>query len=125
MSPALRTSLLAAAGGLVVFALALAGGFVVGRDPRPDTIAIRLEPPEPATEEFHRGVVTGFDGVSLELATAGGAVRFDLLAGVPVEDLAPLDDAAVIEDGTQVLIGGERTNNGYVLTGVVLLETTQ
>lgn len=125
MPPALRIPLLGAAIGVAAFGLALGGGFLVGHQPGPSTVAIRLEPPQnPPTETLHQGVVSSADDATLQVSTANGARQFDLRPDTPVEDLSPLGEAPAVAEGAPVNVGGERTNNGYVLTGVVVLEAT-
>jgi len=115
-----------AAVALAVFVIALAGGFLAGHDPRPGTVAIRLEPPaEPSTEVLHQGVVSSAADGTLEVSTAGGAQRFDLAAETPIEELTPLGEDGSALQGVPVNLGGERTNNGYVLTGIVVFEVSQ
>ena len=123
MSAPYRTALIGVASGLAIFALALAGGFLVGHAPEADTIAVRLEPPtDLPTDTLHSGTVSTQDAGALEIATASGPQRFDLAPDTPIEDMIPLGEEPDVAEGVPVNVGGERTNNGYVLTGVVVVE---
>lgn len=109
---------------VVVFAGGLVAGFVYAHEPEPDVLVLTIdrEPPPAEGATVVSGEVVSSDGARITLRTAGGLLELELAAGLPLEELTRAGLAG-LDPGEAVNIGGERTNFGLVLTGVVGVET--
>jgi hypothetical protein len=107
---------------IATFGAGVAAGFVYAHEPAPTEVRAVLEvPPATPTTEV-RGTLSSAGSDFLEITTSGGAVRL-VSPGVPVEDLVPL--VGEVPAGVAANLGGNVTENGYVLTGVVLVGPAQ
>jgi hypothetical protein len=102
-----------------MFAAGLLAGFVYAHEPSAPELRMRLEPAAAAADPFIRGTLVSASSAAIEISTASGTQRFDLAPGAPVEELAPL--TGPLPDGAPANAGGHRTENGFVITGVVVL----
>ena len=106
-----------------VFALSAGGGFLLEHEPAPDErrISIDREAPPPGPPEFRGGEVTGIGGGRIALRTAEGVIEFELGPGVSNEELRRVAEPR-FAPGNTVNLGGEQSEFGLVLTGVVALD---
>jgi len=107
----------------VVFALCAVAGFLLDHEPTPDVrqVEIDREAPPPAVEQHLGGEVVSIDGGRLTLRTSEGLVELDLAPGAIVEELRRAPESR-FEPGVAVNLGGERSDFGLVLTGVIAIE---
>lgn len=107
----------------VVFAASAGAGFLLEHEPVPDErrIAIDREPPPAGPESFIGGEVERVGGGRIAIRTAEGVLEFDLPAGVPGEELRRAAEPR-FAPGDPVNLGGEQSEFGLVLTGVVALD---
>ena len=104
------------------FGLALLAGFVYSHEPQPERVDIRVDSSRPPdAEQVLPGTVTRTTADSIEVTTILGAETV-ALEGLVAEDLVPLDEDSPTV-GAPANIGGTRTQTGYVLSGVVIIET--
>jgi hypothetical protein len=120
-----------AAGSLIVaaivivaaFGAGLGGGYVYSHDPQPERIDVRVDSSDPpASEQVLPGTIGAVDGANVEVTTVLGT-ELVALDGVIVEELEPLD-GALPASGAAANLGGTRTDAGYVLSGIVVVEST-
>lgn len=106
---------------LVVFVLALAGGYVYSHEPARDNVVLDIDRSAPdSTETIVSGTIVEVTDGRLVLDQAGSRVEIALPDGVPVEELQRT--STPLSPGTQVNVGGEETRFGFVLTGIVAVE---
>ena len=109
---------------VAIFAAGLVAGFVHAHEPERDELVLTIDreplPAEGAT--VVSGEIVSIDGARITLRTAAGLVELDLAPGLPLEELTRAGLVG-LDPGEAVNIGGERTNIGLVLTGVVGVET--
>lgn len=103
----------------VAFALGIAGGFVYGHEPGPREFRTALESAPGVPDSSIRGTLSAVGPDFLEVTTAVGARRFTREPATPIEELTPLDGP--LPAGARVNIGGNRTESGFVITGVVVV----
>lgn len=104
---------------LASFALGLSGGFVYAHEPAPPEVrAVLTREPAPP-ETLVRGTLSAIGPDFLEIATPEGVRRLSLPPGVGVEELIPLGGS--VAPGSTVNVGGNRTESGFVITGVVVV----
>ena len=108
---------------LAVFALSAGAGFLLEHEPVPDErrIFIDREAPPPGPREFSGGEVTAVGGGLIAIRTPEGIVEFELHPGASVEELRRTAEPR-FAPGDAVNLGGEQSEFGLVLTGVVALE---
>ncbi len=96
-------------------------GFVYAHEPQPDRVTVRIDtaPPRQA-EQFIRGTIASASPDAIEVTTMLGVEPVPLPAGTPIEELmaVPGDEIA---PGLRVNLGGNQTQRGFVLTGVVAM----
>ena len=108
-----------------VFGGSAAAGFVYAHDPRPDRVTVRLSDSTPdGAERFVGGTVASSGTGVIELRTDAGVVTIDIPPGTPLEELLRAGSAELAV-GTSVNLGGRRTAESAVLTGLVALETPE
>lgn len=98
-----------------------AAGFVYAHEPQPDRVSVRIDTARPArAEQFIRGTIASASPDSIDVTTILGVEPAPLPAGTPIEDLiaVPGDQIA---PGLRVNLGGNQTQRGFVLTGVVAM----
>ena len=107
----------------VVFAASAAGGFLLEHEPVPDErrIFIDREAPPPGPREFSGGEVTEVGGGRIAIRTPEGIAEFELQPGASTEELRRTTEPR-FAPGDAVNLGGEQSDFGLVLTGVVALE---
>ena len=105
---------------LAAFGLGVAGGFLYTHEPAPPELRTRLTAGRAEAESSVRGTLTSIGADHIEVTTAEGARRLSLAASVPIEELTPLTGA--VAEGAAVNLGGNRTESGFVITGVVVIE---
>ena len=108
---------------VIAFGLGAGGGFAVAHDPSADRVVVRVEQERAAdgpAEAVVGGAVVRVDGAQLVIETDGGQLAVDV-SGLAVEDLARAGELGV---GATVNIGGEQTQSGLVLSGIVAIEGT-
>lgn len=108
---------------VAVFALSAAGGFLLEHEPVPDEqrIFIDREAPPPGPLEFSGGEVTNVGGGRIAIRTPEGVQEFELDPGASTEELRRTAEPR-FETGDAVNLGGEQSEFGLVLTGVVALD---
>ena len=108
---------------VAVFALSAAGGFLLEHEPVPDEqrIFIDREAPPPGPREFGGGEVTELGGGRIAIRTPEGVQEFELDPGASTEELRRTAEPR-FETGDAVNLGGEQSEFGLVLTGVVALD---
>ena len=106
-----------------VFAASAAVGFLLEHEPAPDErrISIDREAPPPGPPEFVGGEVTAVDGGRIALRTPEGVLEFELGPDTSFEQLRRVAEPR-FAPGDTVNLGGEQSDFGLVLTGVVALE---
>ena len=106
-----------------VFAAAAGAGFLLEHEPTPDErrIAIDREPPLPGPEAFLGGEVVSVDAGRLSLRTSEGVVELDLGDDLVVDELRRATESR-FASGDAVNLGGEQSDFGLVLTGVVAID---
>lgn len=104
---------------LGAFAFGIAGGFVYAHDPQPPEFRTSLSSAPPPADTAVRGTLSAVAPGYIEVTNADGARRLEFGPAVPVEELIPLEGG--IPDRAPVNVGGNRTESGFVLTGVVVL----
>ncbi len=106
-----------------VFALSAAAGFLLEHEPAPDErrISIDREALPPGPLEASGGEVTGVGGGRIALRTAEGIIEFELGPDALMEQLRRVAEPR-FAPGNTVNLGGEQSDFGLVLTGVVALE---
>lgn len=104
---------------LASFALGLGGGFVYAHEPAAPEVRAVLTREPASPEAVVRGTLSAIGSDFLEIATSEGLRRLSVPAGVRVEDLIPLD--GTVAAGSAVNVGGNRTDSGFVITGVVVV----
>jgi len=109
-----------AAGLLGVFGLGVLAGFVYRHEPAAAVTVVELQPAAAPPVEEIRGTVLAAGPDFLEVSTAEGVRRVSLTGTTPIEELTPVREALEVPAGT-ANIGGNRTDSGFVLTGVVFL----
>lgn len=102
---------------LGVFVLGALMGFVYGHEPTAPVTTLRLQASGESSHEELRGTVLAAGPDFLEVSTAEGVRRVTISRTTPLEELAP---AREVPTG-QANVGGNRTDSGFVLTGVVFL----
>ncbi len=107
----------------VVFVLSAGVGFLLEHEPAPDErrISINREAPPPGPPEFLGGEVADVGGGRIALRTHEGVIEFELGPGASAEELRRAAEPR-FAPGDAVNLGGEQSEFGLVLTGVVALE---
>ena len=106
-----------------VFVGSAAAGFVYAHDPQPDRVTVRLSDSAPGgAERFVGGTIVSAAAGVIELRTDAGVVTIETPPGTPLEELLPAGSAELTV-GTPVNLGGRRTAESAVLSGLVALET--
>lgn len=118
MSVTTRAPLVLAVGLLTVFALGLFAGFVYGHEPAAVVTALHLEAAAQTPADEIRGTVLGVGPDFLEVSTTDGIRRVSITGGTPIEELIATRE---VPAGAKANVGGNRTESGFVLTGVVHL----
>ena len=95
--------------------------FVSTHEPQPDRVIVRIDTarPRPA-EQFIRGTIASASPDSIDVATILGVEPVPLSRGTPIEELAPVPGDE-IAPGLRVNLGGNQTQRGFVLSGVVAM----
>lgn len=106
---------------LSVFAVGVLGGFIYAHEPAAPVTSTTLQAAPVAAERDLRGAVTAVGSDFIEVATANGVTRLTRTADTPVEALVPVREVPTGAGGN---LGGNRTESGFVLTGVVFVETS-
>ncbi len=108
---------------VAVFAASAAAGFLLEHEPAPDEqrIFIDREAPPPGPREFSGGEVTAVGGGRIAIRTPEGVQEFELHSGAFAEELRRVAEPR-FAPGDAVNLGGEQSEFGLVLTGVVALE---
>lgn len=108
---------------VAVFAASAAAGFLLEHEPAPDErrIFIDREAPPPGPREFSGGEVTEVGGGRIAIRTPEGIVAFELHPGAATEELRRTTEPR-FATGDAVNLGGEQSEFGLVLTGIVALE---
>ncbi len=101
----------------IVFALSSLGGFVYGHEPERDLIDVRVTSAgaPAATEQIESGTVIAVDGSTVRLDSGAS---FD---APPVAEALVRTTGEQLPVGTLVNVGGDVTEAGLVLTGVVAI----
>jgi len=122
--PSPRPILIYAGVLVVVFAVALAIGYVYNYEPERDLVEVVIDRSAlPASDgEFTSGTVVGVSGDVVTIETAQGTLEVPLTDAI-VEALRTLNDPAAAPVGVPVNLGGERTATERVISGVVLLRS--
>ncbi|MEZ4503406.1 MAG: hypothetical protein R3C39_12330 [Dehalococcoidia bacterium] len=103
------------------FGAALGAGYVYSHEPAPERIEVRLDTSNPPpSEQVLPATIDGIDDGTVEVTTVLGTSSVDL-DGVIIEELEPLDGTLPVS-GVPANLGGTRTDSGYVLSGVVIVE---
>lgn len=105
-------------GLIAVFGLGMVAGFVYAHEPVPAVIQLELLPSEGGREAEVRGSVSAVAADYIDVATAEGARRISMPPGTPIEALLPTLEVPL---GARAVIGGNRTESGFVLTGIVVV----
>jgi hypothetical protein len=133
MVPRIRSTITYLTIVTIVFAGALVASFVYTHEPQRDTLGVTISdvPAQPSDERAVGGTIASIDAASLQLSTEAGDVTVLLPAGVPVVDLVRVstgDEAggesieAPFAPGTPVNVGGEQTQTGLIVSGIVAVE---
>ena len=106
-----------------VFAAAAGAGFLFEHEPAPDErrIAIDREPPPPGPEAFLGGEVVSVGEGRLSLRTSEGVVEIAFGGDVVVDELRRVSESR-FTPGDAVNLGGEQSDFGLVLSGVVAID---
>ncbi|MCC6238215.1 MAG: hypothetical protein IT299_11695 [Dehalococcoidia bacterium] len=104
-------------GVLGVFALGVLAGFVYGHEPAAAVTVLELQPAAGTPAEEVRGTVLVAGPDFLEVSTTEGVRRVSFTSATPVEELTPAREASA----GAANIGGNHTESGFVLTGIVFL----
>jgi hypothetical protein len=99
------------------------GGFLFTRAPAPPEVRADVVSPSATPARTLRGTLAAVGDSSIEVTTPEGTRRLIIDARVPIDELAPLSGA--IPTGVAANVGGNRTENGFVITGVVILEAAR
>ncbi len=124
MSLRQRSTLVYGAIVLVVFVGALVASFVYTHEPQRDTLSVTVAgaPGTPTAERVVAGTVSEVANGTLHLHTEAGDVAVTLPAGVPAVELQHVAaDAAPLATGVGVNVGGEQTQTGLVVSGIVVV----
>ncbi len=126
MIPAWRSVLTTVLVLAAVFALSAGAGFVLEHEPAPDERRITIDrtPLPPGPELFLGGEVTGRGAGRIAIRTHEGVREFRVAPDAPVEELRRAAEPR-FEAGDAVNLGGEQSEFGLVLTGVVTLEPSE
>ena len=96
-------------------------GFVYAHEPQPDRVTVRIDTARPSrAEQFIRGTIASASTDSIEVTTILGVEPVPLPAGTPIEELIPVPGDE-IAPGLRVNLGGNQTQRGFMLTGVVTM----
>lgn len=109
--------LMPAAALLGVFGLGVLAGFVYGHEPAAPVTVLQLQSTAPAPHDEIRGTVVSAGPDFLEVSTGEGVRRVAIDDATPLEELTPIRE---VPSGL-ANVGGNRTESGFVLTGVVFL----
>ena len=104
---------------LSVFAAGALGGYIYAHEPVPPVTSTTLQAAATAPERELRGALTAVGSDFIEIATPSGVTRLTRTADTPVEALFPIREVPTGAGGN---LGGNRTESGFVLTGVVFVE---
>ncbi len=104
---------------LVAFAVGLAGGFVYSHESATPEVSVILTSEPASAEAVLRGTISSVGPDFVEIATSEGVRRLSGPPGAGVEDLVPFNGP--VTAGSAVNVGGNRTDSGFVITGVVVV----
>ena len=102
------------------FVAGLGGGLLYGYDDGRDAAGRNPGAVAPPAR-FVGGTVTSLTPARITIDTAAGTVTVEIAPRAPVEDLLPAAPAD-LATGAAVNLGGTRSADGPVLTGVVVLD---
>jgi len=125
LSPGVRSALTYAVILAIVFAGSLAAAFVFTHEPKRDTISVGVSsiPAQPRTERIAAGSIVEAREDRLVIRGESGRIEIALPAGLPKDDLQRLaGPAELFATGTRVNVGGEQTQFGLVVTGIVAVD---
>lgn len=105
---------------IVVFALAVVGGYVYEHDPQRDLVTVSMSPSVSGDSSLTSGNVVKADTDIVLVNTEFGVFEV-LLADVMLEELRPIEDPARFPEGTALNLGGENSPTERVISGIVLL----
>ena len=107
----------------LLFGGALGAGFVYQHEPAPEIREVELLPvdPDATVETIIAGEIVEVGADFVVVRTGDETLRIELEPGAALDELRAIDDPAALE-GLPVNVGGQQTDGGFILTGIVAIE---